>query len=342
MPKRTATIEPTLRKLIIEFHLKKCSYSEIAKTFDKSKSTIQSVIKRWKESGSTEARLQSGRPITVTKCDENRLSRILKTNKRATTQEIFRLYNTDAPRKLSRRTLYRTMRRLGLVRQAALRSLQIDSKDLVARKKWAGSRKNWSPDVWERFVFSDKVFVVVGRDKKLHFWRLTDEIYASHMVCPTHDRKFSVMVWGAITFSGERTMKWVKGHMKSKNYVNVLQENLLPLVERCFPNMEYTFMRNSTPSHTCRQTRDWLDLNNIRSNFLPPRSADLSVFENVWREIKVKLMEIESEITSPEHLYSEVEKYFYEFSTQRIKNLYRSIPRRIERCLRMKGHITKF
>ena len=78
MPKLTATIDPALRKLIVELHLKSNSYGKIAETLCKSKSTIQSVIKRWKESGSTVARRQSGRPISVTKRDENRLTRILK------------------------------------------------------------------------------------------------------------------------------------------------------------------------------------------------------------------------------------------------------------------------
>ena len=119
MPKRTgtATIDPALRKLIVEFHLKNNSYGKIAETLGKSKSTIQSVIKRWKESGSTVARRQSGKPISVMKRDENRLTRILKANTGATTKKIFELYNTNAPRKLSRRTLYRTLKRLGYVRR---------------------------------------------------------------------------------------------------------------------------------------------------------------------------------------------------------------------------------
>ena len=52
MPKRTATIDPALRKLIVELHLKNNSYDKIAETLDKSKSTIQSVERKWKYSGS--------------------------------------------------------------------------------------------------------------------------------------------------------------------------------------------------------------------------------------------------------------------------------------------------
>ena len=89
MLKRTATIDPALRKLIVELHLKNSSYGKIAETLGKSKSTIQSVIKQWKESGSTVARRQSGRPVSVTKGDENRLTRILKANTGATTKQGF-------------------------------------------------------------------------------------------------------------------------------------------------------------------------------------------------------------------------------------------------------------
>ena len=88
-PKRTAMIDPALRKLIVELYLKNNSYGKIAETLGKSKSTIQLVIKRWKESISTVTRRQSGRPISVTKRDENRLTRILKANTGATTKKIF-------------------------------------------------------------------------------------------------------------------------------------------------------------------------------------------------------------------------------------------------------------
>ena len=171
MPKRTATIDPALRKLIVELHLKNNSYDKIAETLGKSKSTIQSVIKRWKESRSTVARRQSGRPISVTKRDENRLTRILKANTGTTTKKIFELYNTNAPRKLSRRTLYRTLKRLGYVRRSIRKSVVIRSKNLVARKKWARSRKNWTIESWKRFVFSDECSVVIGKDNRMYSWR---------------------------------------------------------------------------------------------------------------------------------------------------------------------------
>ena len=215
MPKRTATIDPALRKLIVELHLKNNCYGKIAETLGKSKSTIQSVIKRWKESGSTVARRQCGRPISVTKRDENLLTRILKANTGATTKKIFELYNTNAPRKLSRRTLYRTQEiRLCEAVNSEISCYQV--KKLSCQKKWARSQKNWTIESWKRFIFSDECSVVIGKDNRMYSWRRIDEKDSPHLVCPPRNRKFSVMVWGAITFSGERTLNWVKGNIDSQ------------------------------------------------------------------------------------------------------------------------------
>ena len=330
-----------MRKLIVELYLKNNSYGKIAETLGKSKSTIQSVIKRWKESGSTVARRQSGRPISFTKRDENRLTRILKANTGATTKNIFELYN-NAPRKLSRRTLYRTLKRLGYVRRSIRKSVVIRSKNLVARKKWARSRKNWTIESWKRFIFSDECSVVIGKDNRMYSWRRIDEKDSPHLVCPPRNRKFSVMVWGAITFSGERTLNWVKGNIDSQKYIEVLQESLLPLIEHNFSDGEYTFMQDNAPVHTSRLTRDWLDSKGIHPTIWSPQSPDLNIIENVWRDVKVKLAKVEAPITSASDLHATVERCFYDVTSQLIKDLYISLPRRLKSCIKMKGHITKY
>ena len=150
------------------------------------------------------------------------------------------------------------------------------------------------------------------------------------------------MVWGAIAFSGERTLNWVKVNIDSQKYIEVLQESLLPLIEHNFSDGKYTFMQDNAPVHTSRLTRDWLDSKGIHPTISPPQSPDMNIIENVWRDVMVKLAKVEAPITSASDLHATVERCFYDVTSQRIKDLYISLPRRLKSCIKMKGHMTKY
>ena len=64
--------------------------------------------------------------------------------------------------------------------------------------------------------------------------------------------------------------------------------------------------------------------------------------ENVWRDVKVKLVKVEAQITSASDLYATKERCLYDVTSQRIKDLYMSLPRKLKSCIKMKGHMTKY
>ena len=105
------------------------------------------------------------------------------------------------------------------------------------------------------------------------------------------------MVLGAIKFSGERTLNWVKSNIDSHKYIEVLLESLLPLIEQSFSDGEYTFMQDNAPVYTSRLTMDWLNSKGIHPTIWPPQSPDLNIIENVWLDVKVKLAKVEAPIT---------------------------------------------
>ena len=123
----------------------------------------------------------------------------------------------------------------------------------------------------------------------MYCWRLEDEKDAPYLVCPPKKRLVSIMVWGAITYGGQRTLKWVRGNINSQKYCSTLQEELLPLLESAYPDGNYTFVQDNAPVHVSAETRTWLDCNSVNTSVWPPQSPDLNLFENLWRETKVKL-----------------------------------------------------
>lgn len=50
-----------------------------------------------------------------------------------------------------------------------------------------------------------------------------------------------VMIWGCITWYGPGTLCKVNGKINAEKYISILDEQLLPVIVRHFPENSYTF-----------------------------------------------------------------------------------------------------
>ena len=140
-----------------------------------------------------------------------------------------------------------------------------------------------------------------------------------------------------ISYSGKRTLKWVQGNNSSQKYNNVLEKKLLPLTNEAFLHDGYTFMQNNGYAHKSTFTKSCLDTKEIYTTIWHHQSSGINVIENDRRDIKFELIKVNRPITSPGHLYEEVERCFNKGPTQRIQYLYYSIPRCFNAVLNTRG-----
>ena len=123
-------LTPTaIKEMMISWHQKEKSLKEIADLTGKSRSTVQSIIKKWKETGCVENQWCKGRPSTVSTHDANRLKHIVKTNIGASTDHIFKTSLAENPTKFSKSTIYRQLKKLKCVRRAIRKSMVIRTKN---------------------------------------------------------------------------------------------------------------------------------------------------------------------------------------------------------------------
>ena len=107
-------LTPTsVKEKMVSWHLEGKSLKVIADLSGKSRSTAQSILKKWKGTGSIENQWSTGRPSTFTVRDINRLKRIVKSNVGASSNHIIKLFLADNPNTFGRATLYRQLRKFG-------------------------------------------------------------------------------------------------------------------------------------------------------------------------------------------------------------------------------------
>ena len=148
-------------------------------------------------------------------------------------------------------------------------------------------------------------------------------------------------VWGCLTYNGVGTLEFIPGNTDSRKYIEVLDNNLWPVVAKNFPGKDWIFQEDNGPIHTSRLTTSWKNENNIPCLTLPSQIPDINIIENVWRTIKIKLEKRINEVRNTEDIIRTVKDIWYGLPGHYIRSLYSSIPTRLRHVIVSKGHITK-
>ena len=64
-----------------------------------------------------------------------------------------------------------------------------------------------------------------------------------------------VMLWGCFSSVGPGTLYMVAGSMKTANYIEILEEKLLPQAQQWFGGEEWFLLQDYAPCHTSKATK---------------------------------------------------------------------------------------
>ena len=96
------------------------------------------------------------------------------------------------------------------------------------------------------------------------------------------------MIWGCITWHGVGTIT-VNGTINRHKYIEILEDNLWPVIARHFPNQNFLFQDDNAPKHRAGDVENYKARNHIHSISWPAQSPDLIIIENVWLKLKRRL-----------------------------------------------------
>ena len=101
-------------------------------------------------------------------------------------------------------------------------------------------------------------------------------------------------------------------------------------------------MDDNAPVQRGHTVENYNDQNEVTSMEQPAQSLDLNIIENIWLYMKRELQKSAVDITTKNDLLLEIQSVWRNIELDYIRNLYQSIPDRLNHVIEMKGHLTKY
>ena len=246
-----------MRRLIVVKIQSKMTQSEVARQLNIGQTTVRKIWKRYLETGSTNDRIRSGRPIKGIERERRKLCRVSKKDPFLTAREILIESNIDTA--LSVRTVQRCLQSNGLFGRIAAKKPFLNKVHIRKRFRWCKAYSILSISDWKNIIFSDESRIEIFALRRKYVRRPQGTRLQNRYICKTVKySKVAVIIWGAIKGDGSRSLVRCDPRLNLIGYQYVLNEGLFwDFDSAC------TFMQDCAPCHTGKVTLRYLEQNRI-------------------------------------------------------------------------------
>jgi len=146
-------------------------------------------------------------------------------------------------------------------------------------------------------------------------------------------------IWGCISFFGVGCCKIYNGTIDTERYIDVIDNEVVPSSQLWFGDeSDWYFQQDNARPHVAKATIQAFERLKVQLLDWPASSPDLNPIENMWSLIDKDLKKEDlASLDTVDKFRTKLRQLFLDFNVDYCKNLIRSMPERIEKCLAAKG-----
>ena len=319
---------------------------------DWNRRSVYRLIKKIKETGSTDRKRGSGRPRTAqTEENEEAVEELILSQEDQPGTHMSQRKIADNLG-ISRTSVQRITDNLNL---NSYKRIHVSRRDQNVRQK----RKTRSRNLNDRYSAEDVKKIVFTDEKdfteEIATNRQNDRVYGSKkMEIPPsrlyhESSRFSkkVMVSAGVSWNGKTQIHFIDTKttkVNSESYMELLEGGLLPDCRDLYPEDDYVFQQDGAPSHNSNATQNYLEdatPSFIRKDEWPPQSPDLNPMDYaIWDSLKEKVYANRRDKFTGDELKEKIRSAWDEISLDEIRNCISSWKKRLRLvCSQDGGHI---
>jgi transposase len=315
------------------------TYENIRNQLGVSSGCISNIAKKEKSKLSLENRPGQGRKKMTTATEDRYLLNLMKKDRWKTSRQLASEWNLSNGKSISPQTVRRRLFNAGYRSYTTKRKPYRKRSHCSSRLRFAEKCSDWNFSDWKNVIFSDEChFEVFNRKNLSYVRRHPSESDKPFCFKPrVQGGGGSVSVWGAMTAKGVGPLVFYDGRLNGKNYINVIQGELLPYIEKNFDESDpWYYVQDNAPCHKSEFSMNWFKQNKINVLDWPAVSPDFNAIENLWDIIDEKLTNYC--LTNVNDLQQAIMKLWTEIPIKTCEDLVRSMPRRMKKFIHVKGN----
>lgn len=329
------------REVVIHHFMLGKSKRAIANIVNKSPSTVQHIIERFRENRiGNKVRISPKKAFSER--DERWILNLVRDNPKISAPKIRVEVEKHLGIKVCDETIRIVLRNHGFNNRAPRIKPLISPKNKQRRLEFANRYYSHGPEFWNNVIFADESkFNVFGSDGKVRVWRKkNEELNLKNLQASVKHGGGSVMVWGCMAANGVGNIYVIDGNMDKFMYLQILKDNLHASARNLGLEGNFQFYQDNDPKHKSFLIREWMLYNCPKVIETPPQSPDLNVIEHLWDFLDDRIRQ--HRISSRNHLKQVILEEWAKIPSEFTKKLVESMPRRLSAVRVAKGLHTKY